>query len=149
RRLGIAAGEVDGATVAGGRVAEGVQGRHRDREGGAGCGTGRGTEGEVGGGSGSDGDGAALAGACDGVGVRGGQRLVASGLERGAATPTPSPYTTLFRPRRLGIAAGEVDGATVAGGRVAEGVQGRDRDREGRPRRGTGRGIEGEVGGGS
>src|SRR5205085_1473267 len=64
-RLAVRAGEVGGAGVAGGRVVEGVQRRHREVEGRAGGRRARGTDGEVGGGGGADRDG--VAGAGDGT----------------------------------------------------------------------------------
>src|SRR5262249_27942423 len=47
-----------------------------------------------------------------------------------------------------GVGAAEGDHALVAGGGVVELVQRRDREVEGRPRRGAGRRGDGEVGGG-
>src|SRR5262249_35232368 len=56
--------------------------------------------------------------------IGGGERLVADRLQRGAELPGAVAEGAIGGQHRLRIAAGEVDGAAVAGGQVAVGISG-------------------------
>src|SRR5205814_1685886 len=142
---GVAAREVDGAAVPGDGVVELVQGRHAEVEGTARRGRARGGDGKVGDRRGADRQRAARAGD-GGVGrVGGGERLVAGGLHRGPTRGGAVGQGGVGRQGGLAVAAGEVDGAGVAGGRVVVGVQGRHREGERGAGRGVGRDADAEV----
>src|SRR5207237_1402090 len=116
----VAAGEMDGAAVAGRRVVELVLRRDGGAEGRGRGSTARGAHGEVGRGGGADGHGAAGAGdgTCDRVG--GGEGLVAGGLERGDEGAVAAGKGAVGRQRGGAICTREVDRARVAGGSVVE-----------------------------
>src|SRR5262249_28114877 len=71
--------------------------------------------------------------------IGGGERLVADRLRRGAELPGAVVGGAIGGQPRLGIAAGEVDGAAVAGGQVAVGISGGEREGAGLARRHGGR----------
>src|SRR5262249_27864591 len=133
------------------RVVERVQRRHRHVEGRARRRRGRGADREVAGRGGADRDRAAGAGDRGGDRVGDRQRLAARRLERhevreGVGAVVAGGEGVVRRQRGLAVAAGEVDRARVAAGRVAVLVEGVERDAERRAGRGGGRGGgEGEA----
>src|SRR5207249_1561277 len=85
----VGAREVHRTRVAGGRVVERIQRRHRDAEGATGATAAGGADAEVGSCRGADREGVAGAGEGTGRGVGGRQRLVAGGLQGGEEGAVP------------------------------------------------------------
>src|SRR5207244_1460419 len=143
--------EVRRAGITGGRVVELVLGRHREAEGAARRGGARRGDREVRDRGGAERD--AVAGAGDRrVGRVGGRDGLAAGrLERGAEAVDAVVAAAargeggIARQHGLAVAAREVHRARVAGRRVVELVQGRDREAEGAARRGGARRGNREV----
>src|SRR5439155_1678838 len=98
--------------------------------------------------SGSDRDDAAGAGDGTGDGVRGGQRLIAGGRERGVEGPGAIAERAVGRQGGAAVGAGRVQRTGGAGGRVVELILGSDREREGAACGHTGRRGHGKVRGG-
>jgi len=127
---------VEGAGIAGGRIAVGVSGGDGDGEGRTGRAAGRRAEAQAGRGGRADGDarlGARDAGSCR---VRGSDRLASGRLQSGAErvdAPVGAREGVVAREHCLAITAGEVDRAGVTGGDGAGGGEDRDRERASRP----------------
>ena len=144
-RRGVAAGEVDRARVARGRIVVRVLRRHRESEGAARRGAGGGADHEVRGRRRVTVT-APLAPAIVAVdGIRGRHRLAARRLQRDAERARAVGQRGVGRQDRRRVAAGEVDRARVARGRVVVRVFRRDRETEGAARRGAGGGADHEV----
>ncbi len=143
----VGRGEVDGAGIAGGDVAEGIERGDGDRTRGAGGAIGRNGDHEMRGGGGRNGF--RIRGAGDGRAHRigRGDGLVAGGIEGVAEGGDAVGQRHVGRQRGEAVAGSEVDGARIAGGDIAEGIERGDGGRTRRPRRTVGGKRDREVGG--
>ncbi len=145
----VGRGEVDSAGVAGGDVAEGIERGHGHRARRPRCAVARNADHEMG--RGTSLHRLRIRSAVDAGANRVGRGdgLVAGGVEGLTEMADAIGQRHVGRQRGEAVGRGEVDGARIAGGDIAEGIERGDGDRTRRSRRAVGRKADREMGGGA